>query len=375
MRNTCRTWAEIHLDRAAHNFKEIAHRTGSEVIAVVKADAYGHGAIPLARLYEELGAAYLAVACVQEGIELRENGITAPILILGLIPDEEIDVCIEHQLTMSLYSRTFADAVPKVAASNGKRACVHLKLDTGMSRIGFRFDAIDEILAAARLPQIDVEGAFMHFADAEREDQSFSDLQFERFETAVDQLRAEGLALKICHCANSAAVLHYKRAHLGFVRAGIILYGWQAGARVDFLQPVMEFKTRVLDLRTLQAGDTVSYGRTYTATTQRKIAVVPAGYADGVSRALSGCGTFRVRGVDVPICGRVCMDMTMLDVTDVPDVKIGDEVTIFGQDASADTLADKAGTISYELCCNVSKRVPRIYFSPDGNQIQCGGIE
>ncbi len=365
MENTCRTWAEIHLDRAAHNFKEISARTDSKVIAVVKADAYGHGAVRLARLYETLGAAYLAVACVQEGLELRANGIQAPILILGLVSDSEIKDCITHDLTLALYSRAFAESVSRAATEMGKSAHVHLKIDTGMSRIGFRFHAVSEILDAAHLPNLSVDGAFMHFADAEREDRAFSDLQFERFEHTVKQLRAEGLTLEICHCANSAAVLHYKKAWTGYVRAGIILYGWQAGTPVDFLQPVMEFKTRVLDLRMIEAGDTVSYGRTYTAETPRKIAVVPAGYADGIIRALSNCGTFKVRGVEAPIVGRVCMDMTMLDVTDIPDVAIGDEVTIFGAEASADTLAEKAGTISYELCCNVSKRVPRIYFSAE----------
>lgn len=362
MKNTCRTWAEIHLDRAAHNFKEIARRTNSKVIAVVKADAYGHGAAELAQLYQSLGAAYLAVACVQEGTELRENGITAPILALGLVPEEEIAECIANEITLAVYSPTFARTVSRVAGELGKTARVHLKIDTGMSRIGFRFDAVDEMRDAARLPNLDLEGAFMHFADAEREEQRFSDLQFERFQTAIAELKAAGIDPEICHCANSAAVLHYKKAWTGYVRAGIILYGWQAGAPVEFLQPVMEFKTRVLDLREIKVGDTVSYGRTYTAETPRRIAVVPAGYADGVSRALSGSGTFRVRGKAAPICGRVCMDMTMLDVTDIPGVELGDEVVIFGRDASADALASAAGTISYELCCNVSKRVPRIYF-------------
>ncbi len=366
MTNQKRTWAEIYLDRAAHNLKVIQTHTGANVIAVVKADAYGHGALALAHLYESMGIPYLAVACVQEGLELREGGIKTPILVLGMTVPQELEQAIEKDLTLTAYSAASAREISAAAMRVGKFAHIHVKVDTGMSRIGFRFDAADEILRLAQLPNLEPEGIFTHFADAENEDKTFTTQQLERFDTLIERLKMSGMCFKICHCANSAAVLHYKKAWKHYVRAGIILYGWGSDGSLD-LKPVMEFKTRVGDLRWLSSGDTVSYGRTCSITEDRKIAVVPAGYADGVLRSLSGCGSFVVRGKHAPICGRVCMDMTMLDVTEIPEVQIGDEVTIFGTEASADALANTAGTISYELCCRVSKRVPRIYFENDGD--------
>jgi len=357
-----RTWAEIYLDRAVHNLNEIKRHTDREVIAVVKADAYGHGAVEMARLFESLHVSYLAVACVQEGAELRENGIEAPILVLGTTAPENVAEALMLDLTLAVHSPESAKTISELAHECGKTAKVHVKIDTGMSRIGFRFDAYEDVYAALNLPNLEAEGMFTHFADAENPDQSFTDLQFARFENMVAQLKGCGITFKICHCANSAAVLNYKKAWLTHVRAGIILYGWGCENKKLDLQPVMELKTRICDIRTIQSGDTVSYGRTYTAKEVRTIAVVPAGYADGVKRALSGCGQVLLNGIFVPICGRVCMDMTMIDVTEVPNVKIGDVVTIFGAGASADVLAKQADTISYELCCGVSKRVPRIYF-------------
>lgn len=362
MSQQSRTWAEIYLDRAVENFNAIKQHTGKEIIAVVKADAYGHGAVELARRYESLDVSYLAVACVQEGAELRENGIHAPILVLGTVADEDVSEALNLNLTLTVYSVESAKMISNQAQKEEKNAKVHVKIDTGMSRIGFRFDAYDDVASAIALPNLAAEGIFMHFADAENPEQSFTDLQFARFENMLKQMQTRGITFKICHCANSAAVLNYKKAWLTHVRAGIILYGWGCENETLPLQPVMELKTRVCDIRTVYPGDTVSYGRTYEAKEARKIAVVPAGYADGIKRSLSGCGQVLLNGVFVPICGRVCMDMTMLDVTEVPYVNIGDVVTIFGIGASADALAKQADTISYELCCGVSKRVPRIYF-------------
>ncbi len=356
-----RTWAEIYLERAVHNLNEIKRHTNCEVIAVVKADAYGHGAVEMARLYEKCGVAYLAVACVQEGVELRENGISAPILVLGTTACENVEKALSLDLTLTIYSLESAQMISRIAQKCGANAKIHVKIDTGMSRLGFRFDAFEDVKAAVSLPNMEVEGIFMHFADADNADQSFTDLQFKRFETMVSEMKQRGVAFKICHCANSAAVLNYKKAWLTHVRAGIILYGLSGGIDAIDLQPVMELKTRICDIHAIFPGDTVSYGRTHTANETAKIAVIPAGYADGVKRSLSGCGQVLLNQTFVPICGRVCMDMTMLDVTNVPDVKIGDVVTIFGMDASADLLAKQADTISYELICGVSKRVPRIY--------------
>lgn len=365
MKHQNRTWAEIYLDRAAHNLSEVKRATGAEVIAVVKADAYGHGAVELARLFESLRVPYLAVACVQEGLELREHGIETPILVLGVVDEAEIPAALEANLILTIYNQTVAAQISKAAEQLQKTARVHIKVDTGMSRIGFRFDVTDEIFAAIQQPRLEAEGIFTHFADAENPDKSFTEEQFGRFEAVLNALQEKGAKFKICHCANSAAVLHYKRAWMNYVRAGIALYGWGDTENALNLLPVMEFKTHIGDLRMLCPGDTVSYGRTCTITKPRKIAILPAGYADGVKRSLSGCGSFLVSGKLAPICGRVCMDMTMLDVTDIPNVQLGDEVTIFGTGNSADAVAEIGGTISYELCCGISKRVPRIYFSKD----------
>ncbi len=362
MAEQSRTWAEIYLDRAVNNLNKIERYTEKQIIAVVKADAYGHGAVEMARLYEQCGVAYLAVACVQEGAELRENGISAPILVLGTTACENVEKALSLGLTLTIYSPEAAQMISQIAQKCDVTAKVHVKIDTGMSRLGFRFDAYEDVCSAISLPNLETEGMFMHFADADNADQSFTELQFGRFENMLNELKRRGLTFKICHCANSAAVLNYKKAWLTHVRAGIILYGWGCENGEIDLQPVMELKTRVCDIHTVYPGDTVSYGRTYAAKEIGKIAVVPAGYADGVKRSLSGCGQVLLNQVFVPICGRVCMDMTMLDVTKVPNVKIGDVVTIFGMGASADSLAEQAGTISYELICGVSKRVPRIYF-------------
>ena len=220
-----RTWAEVYLDRAVHNLNEIKCHTGKEIIAVVKADAYGHGAVEMARLFESMHVAYLAVACVQEGAELRENGIKAPILVLGTIAPQDVLEALKLDLTITAYSLDSAKMISKTAQKYGKTARIHVKIDTGMSRIGFRFDEFEEVSMALELPNLDAEGIFMHFADAENADQRFTDLQFSRFENIIAHIKERGITFKICHCANSAAVLNYKKAWLTHVRAGIILYG------------------------------------------------------------------------------------------------------------------------------------------------------
>lgn len=353
-----RTWAEIYLDRAAHNFNSIRKQTGADVIAVIKADAYGHGAIPLARLYETLGARCFGVACVEEGVALREAGIRTPILLLGIVPEEDVREALAYNLTLAAYSTRFAKCVSEAAEELGIPAFLHIKVDTGMGRIGFSPDAVDEIIALKSLPGVALEGIFTHFAQGDEE--PYTELQLARLNRLLKALEVGSVNLPVCHCANSAAVLHYKKAHGTYVRPGIILYGLEAEG--SDLVPVMELKTRVCELRIVPAGETIGYGRTYTAPRETTVAVVPAGYADGVPRLLSNRASFLVHGKRAPIRGRVCMDMTMLDVTEIPDVQIGDEVTIFGKDLSADEQAKHAETISYELCCGVSKRVPRVYF-------------
>ncbi|MBR7082155.1 MAG: alanine racemase [Oscillospiraceae bacterium] len=367
-----RTWAEISLKNIAHNFRELSNAVGDgvKVLGVVKANAYGHGAVQIAAALLEAGCQYLAVATVGEAAELRENGIDAPILILGSTSAQDSDEVISRGLTQSLASFEDAARLSEAAVRAGRRVKVHLKLDTGMGRLGFvcRGGELDPIIEALSLPNLDFEGVFTHFAVSEIPDDDYTRMQFKVFTDTVSALEEKtGVKFKIRHCANSGAMLNYKETHLDMVRPGIVLYGHYPGAdcrHID-LRPAMELKTRIVHIKHVEAGDTLSYGRTYTAPSRRKIATVPIGYADGLMRALSGKADMLLRGKRVKQVGRICMDMCMLDVTDIPDAAVGDTVTVFGRDGdgfiSVDEVAEKAGTISYEILCAVSPRVPRIY--------------
>ncbi len=372
---TARTWAEIHMDRLAYNYRQIRAKLAPETkyMALVKADAYGHGAIPVAKKYEELGADYFAVACLNEAVELREAGITAPILILGYTDPSFTGELLDYHVTQTIYDEELARQFSREAQSRGKRLRVHLKADTGMSRLGFLCDEghLDEstaILAkVARLSGLEAEGLFMHFsvADSDEEDKvAYSRIQVARYTALCERLEALGVTFPFRHCAASAAILNYPQAHFNMVRPGIIQYGLHPDpstvGRMD-LRPVMEEKTRVASVKWMPKGTTISYGRTYTLERDSLVAVIPVGYADGLFRLLSNRQQMLVRGRRVNQIGRVCMDMCMLDVTDVPGVKIGDEVTVFGDGLPLEEKSDAAGTISYELLCAVSPRVPRIY--------------
>ena len=370
---TKRTWAEIHLSNLEHNYRALRGMLprGCRFLGVVKADAYGHGAIPVAKKLEELGAEYLAVACLDEAIELRDSGITAPILILGPTPALFAEELIQYGLTQSVQDLDSARALSETAGKAGKALRVHWKVDTGMSRLGFLCDeshlerSVGEICHACALPYLESEGIFTHFANADQ-DEDYTMLQLKRFFCTLDKLAQEGVRPKIRHCAASAAVLHYPCTHLDMVRPGIALYGHYPDPSCEGLDgpgllPVMTLKTRVAAVRELSAGTSVSYGCTHVLRRDSRIAVLPIGYADGLERLLSNQGEVLLGGHRVPILGRVCMDLCLVDVTDLPLTTPGDEVIVFGSELPLEEKADQVGTISYELLCGVSPRVPRVY--------------
>ena len=371
-----RTWAEIHLDRLQGNFQAIqaSLAPGSQAMAVVKADGYGHGAAAAAKALREAGAAWFGVSNLEEAVQLRRAGIDGDILILSFTPPEEAGRLAEFAVTQTVLSRPYAEELDAAAQAAGVRVRVHLKVDTGMSRVGFLYHregdeaVLDDMAAACRLPHLTAEGIFTHFASAdEEEDEGFTRRQFALFMDAVRRLEERGVSFALRHCCNSAATLRYPEMHLDMVRPGIILYGlspapWMEGMLP--LDPVMELKTTVSMIKDLPADTPVSYGRIYTTGEARRVATVPIGYADGYPRVLSNRADMLLAGRRVRVVGRVCMDQCMLDVTGL-DVRESMVATVFGRDGEAflpvEELADHMGTINYEVVCQISKRVPRLF--------------
>ena len=374
-----RTWAEIDLDAAAYNLAAVRRRISpkAKLCCVVKADGYGHGAVPLARVFQQNGADWFAVSNIYEALELREGGVTLPILILGYTPPEAAKTLAENHISQCVYSTEYARALSQHAAAAGVTVKIHIKVDTGMSRLGFYFQNIDrdtaavqEIAEVCRLPGFFHEGIFTHFAvsDAGAAGAMPTMRQFGCFKELVESLLREDIDFPIRHLANSGAALDYTLSHMDMVRAGIILYGIAPSAEIahpEPLKPVMGLKTVIAQVKDIEKDSTVSYGRTYTAEEKMRVATIPVGYADGYSRALSDKADVLIHGKRCRIVGRVCMDQCMVDVTHVPEAKMGDVVTLIGADGeesvTADELAEKTGTIPYEIVCDVSKRVPRIY--------------
>lgn len=382
-KNTSRSWAEINLNNLAFNFTQIRQHVKAilpetKVLGVVKADAYGHGAVQTAQTLVRAGADFLAVATALEGVELREAGIALPILVLGYVGDEDVPLLLRYDIAAALCDRDNAAAFSRAAQAAGKPVRVHIALNTGMTRIGFETRSTKEdareILQALALPGIQAEGAFTHFAVADVDGgEEFTELQYRRFVDMCQELEQHGVHLRYRHCANSAAILQhsqtfttglYRNGAFNMVRAGIILYGYYPDATTKKtvpLKPVMTVKSRVVQVREVPAGDSIGYGRTYTADKPLRVAVFAMGYADGYPRCVSNRISVVVGGKVVPCIGRICMDMAWADVSGL-DVRRGDEVVIFGEGpVTADTLADAAGTISYEILCDVGKRVPRLY--------------
>ena len=367
-------WAEIDLTALRSNFDYIRRTVGGPVCAVVKADAYGHGDTVVARVLQEQGAAGFAVSSLGEGRHLRRSGITRPILILGYADPAYAAMLAANDLATACFSTEYAQALSDAAVKAGVTVKVHLKIDTGMGRIGFAvrsgFEAtIAELEALYTLPGLAICGVFQHFAVADSVnpgDENYTDEQHALFARVVARLQADGFATGTTHCANSAAQLRHPEWRCDMTRAGIILYGLDPSDEVHFpaLQPVMSLKCVVTFVKDLLPGQSVSYGRTFTAEQPMRAATVCVGYADGYPRRLSGgLGVMSVHGQAAPVLGRVCMDQTMIDVTNIPGVKMGDEVTVFGPGGgdTADDIAAKTGTINYEILCGLARRVPRVY--------------
>ena len=367
-----RTWTEIDLSNLEHNYRALRAMLpqGCRFLGVVKADAYGHGAVQVARRLETLGAEYLAVACLDEALELRQAGITTPILILGYTPTERAEALLDNGITQTVYDVEMARALSDAAAAAGKTLKIHVKADTGMSRLGWLCGGEDQSAAAeaiaqvCALPGLEAEGIYTHFANADG-DEDYTMLQFTRFLDLLEALKERGITFAIRHCAASAAALKFPCTHLDMVRPGIALYGHYPdpsceGLDGPGLRPVMTLKTRVASVKAVPAGTPVSYGCTHVLDRETKLAALTIGYADGLPRLCSDKLEVLIGGQRAPVVGRICMDMCMADVTGL-DVAPGDEVEVFGEHLPIEDVAALAGTIQYELLCAVSPRVHRAY--------------
>lgn len=374
------TWALIHTDRFGANIRHIRDKVGPSraVMAVIKADAYGHGMMPLARVAREAGAAWFGVATVDEGLALQAAGLGLPILVVAPMMPASAPVVVEAGLRVGVGNLAQAEALDQAARRQGHPALAHLKIDTGMGRFGVWHQDLPGVLPdLLRFKGIEWEGVMTHFAESDIADRAFTGEQIARFDHALDICRRAGLNYKIAHAGNSGAVLQHPKAWYDLVRPGVMLYGMLPDPETErtiAIEPVMSLMTAVVDVRRVGKGRTVSYGRTFTARRDSLIALLPIGYGDGYSRALSNKGEVMVRGRRAPIAGRVCMDQIMIDVTDVPGVSVGDPVLMWGREdmeieggrretvmLSAEEIATARGTITYEITCNLTPRVPRVY--------------
>ncbi|MHB1001541.1 MAG: alanine racemase [Armatimonadota bacterium] len=365
------TFAEIDLDAIAYNLKQIRGIVGPNVkiCPAVKADGYGHGAPKVTRTLVDAGAEMISVATPEEAIELREAGIDTPILLLQCILPEQIPEIIEYDISTNVCDLQLSETLSDAAIKAGRRVKVHIKVDTGMGRVGImQRETVDFALALSKMPGLEIEGVFTHFPSADEEDLSFTYRQIRDFADVCDYVEAAGVRVPLCHAANSAAILNVPESYFDMVRPGIMVYGhFDSAPRYSnvTLRPSMTLKTKIVYLKTLPKGSPVSYGRTYTTTGDTLVATVPIGYADGYNRLLSNKGSALVRGKRVLLIGRVCMDQMMLDVSSVPNASVGDEVVLYGrqgdEEISVEEVAGLVGTISYEVLCAVSKRVPRVY--------------
>lgn len=376
-----RTWAEIDLDALAHNYNVLRKHIGENVkfLGVVKADAYGHGSVQVSRLLQNLGADYLAVSSIDEAIELRKNDITMPILILGHTPREQVAELIKYNITQAVTCQAKVIEYSEEAVKAGGTLKIHIKVDTGMSRLGYLCDndffenGVEGICHGCSLPGLDAEGIFTHFAVSDEEgeeNEAYTRHQFKLFTDVIDAVEKKlGHKFKIRHCANTGAVAKYPETWLDMVRPGLLLYGYGEFAEELGLMPVMTLKTTVSTIKIYPAGTAISYGGIYKTTDTTRIGVVPYGYADGFFRCLSNKYSLMTREGAAPVRGKICMDMCMIDLTDKPSVDVGSEVEIFGKNNSINNMAQLAQTIPYELTCAVSKRVPRFYIK-DGEVVE-----
>ncbi|AWI07243.1 alanine racemase [Clostridium drakei] len=366
------TWVEVDLDNLTYNMKSIRKKSKSkELIGVVKADAYGHGALEVAPILLENGATRLAVAVLSEGIELRKSGISCHIMILGLTPNTLMDDLLEYDIEPAVTSYEYASELSKAAQAKDKVAKIHVALDTGMGRIGFlpNENSIEEVCKISRLPNIEIESLFSHFCTADEMDKDYSHKQFEKYNSFYEKLQEKGVKMNMRDIANSAAIMELPETHYEGTRPGIILYGYYPSTEVDKkmldIKPVMTWKANIMHIKTLEKGEYIGYGRKFRTERKSVIATLPLGYADGYTRMLSGKAKVIVNGKFAPVVGNICMDQCMIDITEIEDIKVGDEVILMGSDGTlkfdADDMAPMLGTINYELLCMISKRVPRVY--------------
>ena len=367
-----RAYAGINLDNIYANMQELKNNTaaGTQMVAVIIADGYGHGAVPVAKTIDDMVAAY-AVATIDEALNLRRHNITKPIYILGFIYEHRVKDAILNDIRMSVFDKKMAVFISETAKELGKKAYIHIKVDTGMSRIGFMASdmSADIVKEISELPDIEVEGIFTHFASSDSSDKKMANSQLKLFNDFIVKLEDRGVSIKLKHCANSAGIIDMPGADMTEVRAGIALYGMYPSDEVNkkavMLRPALELKSHVIFVKKVPAGTGISYGSTYVTTADTEVATIPVGYGDGYPRNLSNKGYVLINGKKCKILGRVCMDQFMVDVTGMY-VHEGDVVTLIGKDGSecitVEELAELAGTFNYEFVCDLGKRIPRVYY-------------
>lgn len=368
-----RVYLKIDLDQICENIRKVIKKVGKDtkVMPVVKADAYGHGAIEVSKALSEIGTYGFAVATVGEALALRRAGITKPLLILDFVFPNQFETIIRNDIMLTIFQYSIAEKLDAAAAQMGTTAHIHLKIDTGMGRIGYipNEKSIEEIKRISELPNIEIDGIFTHFACADSADKTSMNAQLKLFREFVEKLEMLGINIPIKHICNSAAIIDMHDDFLNMVRSGIITYGLYPSEEVNKdsldVRPAMELHSVVINVKTINKGDTVSYGSTYVAEKPTVIATIPVGYADGYPRQLSNKGSVLIHGKRAKIVGRVCMDQFMVDVTDIPDVMIGDNVTLVGKDGddfiSCEEIGEISGRFNYEFLCCITRRVPRVY--------------
>lgn len=382
MEKNNRVKAVISLDAVEQNFREMRKNIAEDtkMIAVVKADAYGHGAVPIAHLIEDYDYIWgFAAATAEEAVHLRQAGITKPILILGIVFDEYFPELVQYDIRPAVCEYDEAKKLSDEAVLQNKTVHIHIALDTGMTRIGYADipESVEEIKKIAELPNLEIEGMFTHFARADEYDRSPAMVQLERYQDFSKRVEEAGVDIPLHHCSNSAGIIRVPEANLSIVRAGITIYGIYPSSEVERdivkLAPVMELKSHITYVKDVPAGAAISYGGTYVADKKRRVATIPVGYADGYPRQLSNKGWVLIHGKKAPILGKVCMDQFMADVTEIDNVKKGDEVTLLGRDGdefiSIEEMGDLCGRFSYEFACDISPRVPRVYIK-DGKEAE-----
>ena len=374
MKTYSRVYAKIDLDAIAYNMEQMKQniRPETKVMAVIKADGYGHGAVQIAEMMERWNYIWgFAVATLDEAVVLRTEGIQKPILVLGCVfPDQYMEM-LKHEIRMNIYTEEMAESISRMAAKEGKTAYMHIKLDTGMSRLGFGINeqSAETIKRISKMPNVNMEGIFTHFTKADEKDKSFTKKQIQEFVWMTERLKEKNVRFTYEHCSNSAGIIDVPEANFDIVRAGISTYGLYPSEEVDKtnvkLKPALALKSHVAFVKEIESGTPVSYGGTFVAKEKMKIATIPVGYADGYPRSLSNKGYVLIRGKKAPILGRVCMDQFMVDVTQIEGVSFGDKVTMIGKDGNeilpVEVLSELSGRFNYEFVCDLGKRIPRVY--------------